>query len=202
VGATVGEEFFFLEVNTRLQVEHPVTEAVTGLDLVALQLSVAEGRPLPAGARHPVLTGHAVEARLYAEDALNGFLPATGVLQRFEIPGPVRVDSGYETGDAVSVHYDPMLAKVVAHGTTRADAVRALAAGLRRARLHGVTTNRDLLVGVLEHPDFAAGRIDTHFLERHPPAALAPGPAAREVALAAVAAALAEQCRHRREARV
>jgi propionyl-CoA carboxylase alpha chain len=212
-------EFFFLEVNTRLQVEHPVTEAITGLDLVALQLAVAEGRPLPDAARHPVIRGHAIEARLYAEDPLADFLPATGTLQRFELgrrdvgrfePGRfemagaagVRVDSGFETGDTVSVHYDPMLAKVIAHGATRAEAVRALAAALRRARIHGVTTNRDLLVGVLEHPEFAAGRTDTHFLERHPPATLAGGPDRAEVVLSAVAAALMQQHQQRHHARV
>jgi propionyl-CoA carboxylase alpha chain len=195
-------EFFFLEVNTRLQVEHPVTEAVTGLDLVGLQLAVAEGEPLPAAARSVVVTGHAVEARLYAEDPLADFLPATGTLRRFEVPADagVRLDSGVEGGDAVSVNYDPMLAKVIAHGTTRGEAVRKLAAALRRARIHGVTTNRDLLVGVLEHPEFGAGRIDTHFLERHPPAELAGGVDRAELGWSAVAAALAEQCRRRNEA--
>ena len=194
-------EFFFLEVNTRLQVEHPVTEAVTGLDLVALQLSVAEGEPLPAAAVTPTMTGHAVEARIYAEDPLADFLPAAGTVQRFEFPSGVRVDSGGRAGDVVSVNYDPMLAKVIAHGPTRAAAVRALATALRRARIHGVTTNRDLLVGVLEHPEFAAGRIDTHFLDRHPPAELAGGiddPA--ELGYYALAAALADQSAQRGEA--
>ena len=201
-------EFFFLEVNTRLQVEHPVTEAITGLDLVALQLVVAEGRPLPDAARHPTITGHAVEARIYAEDPLADFLPAAGTLQRFELAAGgvpvdrVRVDSGFESGDVVSVNYDPMLAKVIAHGANRDEAVRRLATALRRARIHGVIHNRDLLVGVLEHPEFAAGRIDTHFLERHPPATLAGGVDDAELAVSAAAAALAEQSRQRLEARV
>jgi acetyl/propionyl-CoA carboxylase alpha subunit len=198
-------EFFFLEVNTRLQVEHGVTEAVTGLDLVALQLSVAEGDPLPHEARRAVITGHAIEARLYAEDPGNDFLPSAGTVETFDVPtGPgARLDSGIEAGSVVSVNYDPMLAKVIAHGATRAHAVRKLATTLRRARIHGVTTNRDLLVGVLEHHEFAAGRIDTHFLERNPPAGLGGGiddPA--EAAHCLLAAALAEQSRHRRRARV
>src|SRR6202034_1760894 len=113
-------EFFFLEVNTRLQVEHPVTELVTGLDLVALQLAVAEGEPLPDAVLAPTLTGHAIEARLYAEDVAAGYLPATGSLLLFDIPRlpGVRVDAGVATGGAVSVHYDPMLAKVIAHAPT------------------------------------------------------------------------------------
>ncbi len=198
--------------NTRLQVEHPVTEAVTGLDLVALQLAVAEGAPLPDSALRPTITGHAVEARLYAEDPLADFLPAGGTLHRFEIPGAVadddrairlRVDSGFASGDVVPGDYDPMLAKVIAHGPTRADAVRRLAAGLRRARVHGVTTNRDLLVGVLEHPEFAAGRIDTHFLDRFPPATLAAGIAdPAELGWYALAASLAGQANERATASV
>jgi propionyl-CoA carboxylase alpha chain len=201
-------DFFFLEVNTRLQVEHPVTEAVTGLDLVALQIAVAEGAPLPETALRPSITGHAVEARLYAEDPLADFLPVSGTMHRFEIDGGglagdgIRVDSGLVSGDVVSVNYDPMLAKVVAHGATRAEAVRRLVSALRRARIHGVTTNRDLLVGVLEHPEFAAGRIDTHFLDRHPPATLVPGLDAIELGWYALAAALAAQARRRTAATV
>jgi acetyl/propionyl-CoA carboxylase alpha subunit len=161
--------FFFLEVNTRLQVEHPVTELVTGLDLVELQLQVAEGRSLDDGARAARSTGHAIEVRLYAEDPEEGFLPASGPLHRFEVPAldGVRVDAGYASGSVVPSAYDAMLAKVAAHGATRDEATRRLAAALRGARLHGVATNRDLLVGILEHPAFAAGATDTGFLERH-----------------------------------
>ncbi|MBB6348871.1 propionyl-CoA carboxylase alpha chain [Nonomuraea muscovyensis] len=158
-----GERVAFLEMNTRLQVEHPVTELVHGVDLVRLQLAVAEGAALegePPGPR-----GHAVEARLYAED--RDYLPRTGVLRRFEITGDVRVDSGVESGSEVSPHYDAMLAKVVAHGTTRAEAVRKLTAALRRARLHGVTTNRDLLLDILTSPDFQAGETHIAFLDDH-----------------------------------
>ncbi len=161
-----GGEFFFLEANTRLQVEHPVTEAVTGLDLVAVQLRVAEGEPLSRDVREARLEGHAIEARLYAEDPAAGFLPQAGALHRFRIAGDVRVDSGVEDGSVVSPHYDALLAKVIAWAPTRDEAVRKLGAALRGARIHGVQTNRDLLVAVLEHPEFLAGRADTQFLER------------------------------------
>jgi acetyl/propionyl-CoA carboxylase alpha subunit len=125
----------FLEMNTRLQVEHPVTELVTGLDLVALQLLVADGHPLPPEVLAPTVRGHAIEARLYAEDPVRGFLPQTGTLHRFEVPTGegVRVDSGVESGSVVGVHYDPMLAKVIAHGATRAQAAGRLAASLAGA---------------------------------------------------------------------
>ncbi|GAA5167377.1 biotin carboxylase N-terminal domain-containing protein [Pseudonocardia eucalypti] len=164
-------EFYFLEVNTRLQVEHPVTELVTGLDLVELQLRVAEGEPLPAPVLEARIEGHAIEARLYAEDVPAGFLPATGTLHRFEVPElpGVRVDAGVADGSVVGPHYDPMLAKVIAYGRTRTDAARRLAGALAGARLHGVTTNRDLLVAILREPDFLAGRTDTGYLARARP---------------------------------
>ena len=198
-------EFFFLEVNTRLQVEHPVTEMVTGLDLVRLQIEVAQGDPLPEATHHPQFSGHAIEVRLYAEDALADFLPSAGRLSRFDIPlsEGIRVDSGVEDGDVVSMNYDPMLAKVIAFAPTRAEAARRLARTLRRTRIHGVTTNRSLLVGILEDADFLAGRIDTHFLERKQPVDLVNSvhsPDAVEVA--ALAAALADQSDNRRQARV
>ena len=200
---TESGEFFFLEVNTRLQVEHPVTELVTGLDLVELQLLVAEGSPLPDEAFAPELRGHAIEARLYAEDAAHDFLPVTGRLSRFALDtDAVRVDTGVEDGSAVSPYYDPMLAKVVAHGRTRDDAARRLAGALARAELHGTTTNRDFLVRVLRHAEFLAGDADTSFLERHDPAELGAtlvGPEATR--LAAAAAALAGQARRRAVAR-
>ena len=167
--------FYFLEMNTRLQVEHPVTEEVTGLDLVELQLRVAEGEPLPPEVREAAITGHAIEVRLYAEDVPAGFLPVTGTLHRFAIPsGPgLRVDTGFRDGSVVSPHYDAMLAKVIAHGRTRADAARRLARALRDAQIHGLTTNRDLLVAILREPEFLAGATDTGYLTRHQPAALA-----------------------------
>ncbi|MEU5829925.1 MULTISPECIES: biotin carboxylase N-terminal domain-containing protein [Micromonospora] len=166
----------FLEMNTRLQVEHPVTELTTGLDLVRLQLLVAEGEPLPVTATPPA-DGHAIEVRLCAEDPAQGFRPATGTLHRFAIPGVaaefgpargLRLDSGVVDGSAVSVHYDSMLAKLVAWAPTRTEAARALAGALARAELHGVATNRDLLVRVLRSAEFAAVDVDTGFLDRHP----------------------------------
>ncbi|WP_374324361.1 biotin carboxylase N-terminal domain-containing protein [Streptomyces sp. AP-93] len=181
---------YFLEMNTRLQVEHPVTEAVFGIDLVALQLRIAEGAALPL--HPPTPAGHAVEARLYAEDPAQDWRPQTGTLHTLAVPGEVRVDTGFTDGDTVSIHYDPMLAKVVAHAPTRAEAVRALAHALAGARIHGLTTNRELLVGSLRHPEFAAARLDTGFYERHLPAlteAAADDPAP---VLSALAAALAE----------
>jgi propionyl-CoA carboxylase alpha chain len=162
-------EPFFLEMNTRLQVEHPVTELVTGLDLVRLQLLVAMGRPLPAEVADARITGHAIEARLYAEDPQRGYLPSSGVLHTFELPAAdgVRVDSGVQTGSVVGVHYDAMLAKVIAHAPTREEASAKLAAALADARLHGVTTNRDLLVRLLRSRPWLDNDVDTSFLDRH-----------------------------------
>ncbi|MFD6972772.1 biotin carboxylase N-terminal domain-containing protein [Streptomyces sp. NPDC059979] len=178
---------YFLEMNTRLQVEHPVTEAVFGLDLVALQLRIAEGEALALVPPEP--TGHAVEARLYAEDPAQDWRPQTGVLHTLALPGEVRVDTGFTDGDTVGIHYDPMLAKVVAHAPTRAEAVRTLAHALAGARIHGLTTNRELLVRSLRHPEFTAGQLDTGFYERHL-AGLTEG--APDAGPAALAAALAE----------
>ncbi|MFI9274994.1 acetyl/propionyl/methylcrotonyl-CoA carboxylase subunit alpha [Kitasatospora sp. NPDC052896] len=195
--------FFFLEMNTRLQVEHPVTECVTGLDLVERQIAVAEGEMLPA--EPPAARGWAIEARLYAEDPAQGWQPQTGALHRVELPGeafvrPVgpaglRVDSGVESGSSVGIHYDAMLAKVIAWAPTRAAAARRLADALARARLHGPVTNRELLVQVLRHPDFLAGRVHTGFLAEHAGDLLAEGEQCddkRELPLAALVAALAD----------
>ena len=201
--------FYFLEMNTRLQVEHPVTEAVTGLDLVELQLRIAEGEPLPPEVREAAISGHAIEVRLYAEDVPAGFLPVAGTLHRFAIPsGPgLRVDTGFRDGSVVSPHYDAMLAKVIAHGRTRADAARRLARALRDAEIHGLTTNRDLLVAILREPDFLAGATDTGYLTRHEPAALTgagtgTGTAVPATARHALVAALARQTVNRAEAPV
>jgi len=171
-----------------------VTESVTGLDLVRLQLLVAQGQALPEEALRPVRFGYAIEARLYAEDPLNDFLPVTGSVGRFRIdPQPgLRVEAGIADGSVVSHHYDPLLAKLIVHAFTRAEAAARLADALERMRLHGVVTNRHLLVGVLRHPEFRAGLTDTGFLDRHPPATLAPAaPGAEAERLHAVAAALA-----------
>ena len=198
-------DFYFLEMNTRLQVEHPVTELTTGLDLVRLQILVAEGQPLPPEARTPAQTGHAIEARLYAEDVSAGFLPVTGTLSRVRFPEMegLRVDSGVEDGSEVSVHYDPMLAKVVAWAPSRTEAAARLARALQRAELHGSVTNRDLLVGILRHPEFTSGQTDTAFLLRHDPAKLGtPTTTLLQRRRAAVAAALAAQTERHREAPV
>jgi acetyl/propionyl-CoA carboxylase alpha subunit len=199
-----GAEFAFLEMNTRLQVEHPVTELVTGLDLVRLQLLVAQGHPLPPEALAPTITGHAIEVRLYAEDARNGFLPATGTLRAFDIDGEsLRVDSGFTGGDVVSPYYDAMLAKVIAHAPSRTEAAARLADGLARARLHGVTTNRDLLVRILREDEFLAGCTDTAYLERHDPAVLgAPLLDDADAPVHLLAAAIAVQAANRAAATV
>ncbi|GHE00276.1 ATP-binding protein [Streptomyces alanosinicus] len=155
----------FLEMNTRLQVEHPVTEELFGLDLVAEQLRIAEGHALPE--EPPRARGHAIEARLYAEDPARDWAPQTGTVHHLAVPSGVRLDTGYTDGDTIGVHYDPMLAKVVAHAPTRAEAIRTLAGALERADLHGPATNRDLLVRSLRHEEFTDGRMDTGFYDRH-----------------------------------
>jgi len=195
-------DFHFLEVNTRLQVEHPVTEFITGIDLVRLQLLVAQGAPLPVEVTAARITGHAIEVRLYAEDPAAGFLPTSGRLRDFTITGPVRVDSGFVAGSTVSIHYDPLLAKVIAYAPTRTEAALGLANSLRRARIHGVGTNRDLLVGILTDPEFLAGATDTAYLDRHPVEELSASPREEDVRLAAVAGALALRQHHRRDATV
>ncbi|HUQ03514.1 MAG TPA: biotin carboxylase N-terminal domain-containing protein [Kofleriaceae bacterium] len=183
-------KFYFLEVNTRLQVEHPVTEMTTGLDLVREQIRVARGERLGYDTAPPQ-RGHAIEVRLYAEDAAAGWLPTTGTVAAFEfpeVPG-LRVDGGVRAGSEIGIHYDPMLAKVIAHAPTRTDASALLAWALERATLAGVTTNRDMLARTLRHPAFLAGELDTHFLERHPEVVSTPVDAA-VIERAAIAATL------------
>jgi acetyl/propionyl-CoA carboxylase alpha subunit len=197
--------FYFLEMNTRLQVEHPVTELVTGLDLVRLQLAVAEGRPLPPEVHAARIAGHAVEVRLYAEDPLHDYQPQTGRVEALEFPGlpGLRIDSGVEAGSVVGTDYDSMLAKVIATGPTRVEAVRLLVDALRRARIHGVGTNRDLLLAILDHDEFGAGKADTGFLDRHPPEELlSPTLDSGPLRLHALAAALAAQADSRSTAPV
>ena len=196
-------EFFFLEVNTRLQVEHPGTEEVTGIDLVREQLRVAAGEPLGYGQDDIGFSGHAVEARLYAEDPSAGFLPATGTLvawQPADEPS-VRWDTGVEEGSHVGVDFDPMLAKVVAHGPTRSEAAGRLALALERMHLGGVTTNRDFLVATLRHEAFLAGDTTTDFIERNAPAMESTVAAATTQQLA-IAAAMWLQGDNRASARV
>ena len=191
--------FWFLEMNTRLQVEHPVTEEITGLDLVRLQIEAAGGADLSEELGSVTMRGHAVEVRIYAEDPEAGFLPTAGKMDCFDLEAAgVRVETGVESGDEISVHYDPMLAKVIAWAPGREEAARRLSRALRRARIHGPVTNRDLLVRILEHPEFASGRTDTAFLVRHRPEELGkPLPDRMEERWAAVAAAMASQARRR-----
>jgi propionyl-CoA carboxylase alpha chain len=204
-------EFFFLEFNTRLQVEHPVTECVHGLDLVALQLDIAQGAALPP--RPPAPSGHAIEARLYAEDPADGYRPATGPVHALDVPGAdtrfgppaagaargLRLDAGVTAGSEVSPHYDAMLAKLIAWAPGRPAAARLLASALDRARIHGPATNRRLLASVLRHPAFADGRADTSLLDGYDLAGLVPGEAACRVS--ATAAALAGAAANRAAAR-
>jgi 3-methylcrotonyl-CoA carboxylase alpha subunit len=162
--------FFFMEMNTRLQVEHPVTEAITGLDLVEWQLRVAAGEKLPARQQDLRISGHAFEARIYAEDPARDFLPATGHLHRLVFPAQgngVRVDTGVREGDSVTIHYDPMIAKLIVHGADRAAALRRLADALDGVRVAGVANNVSFLARVARHKAFAAGEIDTGFIARH-----------------------------------
>jgi acyl-CoA carboxylase subunit alpha len=186
--------FFFLEMNTRLQVEHPATEAVTGVDLVRWQLRIADGVRLDTAL--PPSSGHAIEVRLYAEDPARGWQPQSGIMHRQEVPGIVaefapsrglRLDAGVVAGAAVGTRYDPMLAKIVGWAPTRLEAAATVANALARAKLHGPRTNRDLLVRVLRHPAFLAGETDTAFLDRHDVSA----PLA-DVSVAALAAALSD----------
>lgn len=194
-------DFYFLEMNTRLQVEHPVTEETTGLNLVELQLLVADGGRLDP--EPPPSQGFSIEARLYAEDPAKGWQPQAGTVHRFEVPQQVRVDSGIVDGSVVSVFYDPMLAKVISYAPNRRQAAAVLADALARARIHGVRTNRDLLVNVLRHPAFVDGATDTAFFDTHGLAELAaPLTDDHAVALSALAAGLADASRNRTTATV
>ena len=160
-------EFYFIEVNPRLQVEHPVTEMITGLDLVKLQIEIAEGKPLPLQPEEIKTAGHAIEARLYAEDPDNNFLPATGTLYDWHVAdgmNDVRIDAGIEAGMNIGINYDPLLAKVIAHGSTRDAAMRKLSYALRGLSIQGVQTNRDFLLRLLEHDNFLAGKVHTGFI--------------------------------------
>ncbi len=162
--------FYFLEVNTRLQVEHPVTEMVTGLDLVKMQIEVAQGMPLSVKENEVKQHGHALECRLYAEDPSNNFLPAIGKISAYlpDESACTRYDSGIESGSVIDIHYDPMMAKVITWGETRVDAIRKMQNALRKTVLLGITSNKNFLIDILSHPDFAEGKFNTHFLNHHP----------------------------------
>ncbi|MGM0585924.1 MAG: biotin carboxylase N-terminal domain-containing protein [Pseudomonadota bacterium] len=184
------DRIWFMEMNTRLQVEHPVTELVTGLDLVEWQLRVASGQPLPLAQSDLTLTGAAMEARLYAEDPARGFLPQTGTLHRLRLPeARARIDSGVREGDVVSPHYDPMIAKIITHGADRAEALNRLRAALDATEVAGLTTNLPFLRRLTAHEGFAAGDMDTGLVDRDLDAlAAAPEPPEAAPALAAIAA--------------
>ncbi|MFY0633067.1 MAG: acetyl/propionyl/methylcrotonyl-CoA carboxylase subunit alpha [Vannielia sp.] len=179
--------FWFMEMNTRLQVEHPVSEEITGIDLVEWQLRVASGEPLPAQQNDLRITGHAMEARLYAEDVPAGFLPATGRLERL-VFGPGRVDTGVREGDTISPHYDPMIAKLTCHGATRAEARAALAEGLAATQVAGVVTNLGFLGRLIDHAAFRSGDVETGLIARDLEALTAPCETPELLALAALAA--------------
>jgi 3-methylcrotonyl-CoA carboxylase alpha subunit len=190
-----GEQFAFMEMNTRLQVEHPVTEAITGLDLVAWQLRIASGEALPRDFP-PEVSGHAVEVRLCAEEPREGWRPAVGRLARFRMPEAegIRVDTGVREGDSVTPFYDSMVAKIIAHGQTREAAIARLAAALAETEVEGMATNLSALRAIVAHPGFAAGTPTTGFLAAHEATLLAPPPAAPPRAvIAAVAALLHEE---------
>ncbi|MHB0970917.1 MAG: acetyl-CoA carboxylase biotin carboxylase subunit [Thermoanaerobaculia bacterium] len=187
-------EFYFLEMNTRLQVEHPVTELVTGVDLLRAQLAVAEGKPLPWKQDELLQRGHAIECRVYAEDPDNGFLPQTGAITHYVEPGGpgIRVDSGVAAGSEVTVKYDPLLAKVIAFAETRAMALDRLDRALREFTILGTTTNISYLRRVIAHPAFRRGEVSTHFIAEHLDALLPPEPG-EAASIAAVLAAAARR---------
>ncbi|SOY52325.1 Acetyl/propionyl-CoA/pyruvate/biotin carboxylase, alpha subunit [Cupriavidus taiwanensis] len=184
--------FYFLEMNTRIQVEHPVTEMITGLDIVAEQIRVAEGEALGLAQDEIRLAGHAIECRLCAEDAERDFMPAIGTLRRFRAPemAGLRLDAGVQEGDAVTSAFDPMLAKLVVHGATRAEAIGRMRAVLEHMVVLGVTTNAAYLERVLKHPEFAAGNTFTSFLEEHKAELQAPAPTQEQIAVVLAAALL------------
>jgi 3-methylcrotonyl-CoA carboxylase alpha subunit len=181
-----GDDFFFMEMNTRLQVEHPVTEAITGQDLVEWQLRVAAGQRLPLRQEELAIQGHAIEVRLYAEDPARDFAPSIGTLHHLREPEGVRIDTGVRQGDAIPIHYDPMIAKLIAHGPDRAAALARLRAALAQYEVAGVATNLGLLRAIAGHPAFAAAVLTTGFIADHPEVLAPPPPAPPAVLAAAI----------------
>lgn len=176
-------EFFFLEMNTRVQVEHPVSEMITGSDIVAEQLRLA-GAAGPATEVNAPAMGHAIECRLYAENPAKRFYPSPGPLTRFDLPSPgpdLRIDTGYRAGDTVTPFYDPLLAKIITRGHNRAAAIAMAVKALAQVQVEGIVTNRDFLIACLTHPEFAAGRVHTRFIDENLPALLATAAEARSV---------------------
>ncbi len=201
--------FYFLEMNTRLQVEHPVTEAVTGLDLVEIQLDIAQGDHIEDIVGTAFQHGHAIEARLYAENPDDNWLPQSGKLYKLEIPSSsqfsstygVRVDAGFESGNEVSTHYDSMIAKVISQGKNRSEATKMLCKSLRSSEINGLTTNRDLLIAILESNDFVEGQTDTGFLLRNTPETLfSASKNPNAIGICAIAGAMARQAKNRESA--
>lgn len=195
------DEFWFLEVNTRLQVEHPVTEEITGYDLVREQIRIAEGERLGYGQEDLSINGHSIEARLYAEDPSRGFLPSPGVLKVWKPSDSARFDSGVESGSEVNVEFDPMIAKVISHGSTRREATAKLARALETTSIQGIRNNRDFLVATLRTSEFLAGDTTTDFIERVQPATVHT-PNAQELADAAIAVSVCSQFSRREKAKV
>jgi 3-methylcrotonyl-CoA carboxylase alpha subunit len=191
-------QFYFMEMNTRLQVEHPVTEMITGLDLVEWQLRVAAGEPLPLNQDQLKVRGHAIEARIYAENPSRGFLPSTGTLKHVQMPhaveftieGDVRVDSGVRQGDSITPFYDPMIAKLIVHGRDRRDALARMARALAECEIVGLHTNVEFLQRIVKSEPFSSGDLDTGLIERHHDTLFAPSPVSRDKALALACAAL------------
>lgn len=194
-GGLRADRIWFMEMNTRLQVEHPVTEAITGQDLVEWQIRVASGAPLPCRQEELSIDGWAMEARLYAENPSNGFLPSTGRLEHLRLPRNVRVDGGVEEGDQVTAHYDPMIAKLISHAPNRAAAARQLADAAASVEVWPVQTNAAFLSRTLRHPEFLAGDVETGFIERHLAQLLPPAKPDQQVLQAAAASLLPQQTR-------
>ena len=194
--------FFFLEVNTRLQVEHPVTELTTGVDLVRMQIEIAAGEALPEQTEIPPSSGWAIEARLNAESPADAYRPSTGVMHRFSAPKGVRVDTGVADGTTITHHYDALIAKFVSHASTREEAAARLAKALTLSEVHGVATNRDQLVRTLRDPEFLSGSIDTHYLERRAESLTSPLVTEETLPFLAAAAAIAVQAENRSTTRV
>ncbi len=192
-------QFYFLEMNTRLQVEHPVTEMITGIDLVKQQIRIAEGQPLPFSQQDLYMHGHAIEVRVYAEDPTNQFLPETGNLVTYQRPqGPgIRVDDGFEQGMDIPVYYDPMIAKLIVHANTREEAIARMLRAIREYKISGVATTLDFCRFVLQHPAFVSGQFDTKFVEAHfqPELLTQPLSEAEQEVVAALAALLQESHR-------
>jgi propionyl-CoA carboxylase alpha chain len=188
-------DFYFLEMNTRLQVEHPVTEMITGLDLVKLQIRIAAGEKLPFGQSDLVMRGHAIEARVYAEDPANNFLPDIGTLATYKRPQGhgIRVDDGFEQGMDIPYYYDPMIAKLICHGESRQEAIRKMIRAIEEFEITGLETTLGFCDFVMKHEAFQSGKFDTNFVENHFQPSLLQRPALEDEAL--IAALLASAVR-------